>query len=504
MGTSKVQTIDSWLTTHAMHQPATAALNFGGETLSYAEFADWVGKIAAGLQQELGLRRGDRFTFYGHNSDVEVALMFAAAKLGLVMVPLNWRLAPAELNFIIGNCGAKVLFHGPEFDDQIPDVTKGLEVEVIRTIDKFRSMIEAMENYELVSKARLSDPLFIVYTSGTTGRPKGAVMTQEAILWNAVMSLHAHDFTPADHVLMVLPLFHVGGINIQMLPCFFVGGTVTLHPAFNLEAVVDALENGGVTVTVLVPTIMKALLAYPGWDALKLPDLRLVNTGSTDVPVEILEAVNSRGIPMVQVYGATETGPIATYQKAAEARQTQGSIGRPGAHTQVRLMREDGSDCEVGEPGEIWVKGPNNFSYYWNNAEATEAAIVDGWFRTGDVAFRDEGGLYWFADRVKHVVISGGENIYPAELERILNRLPGIVEAAVVGRKDPKWGEVPVAVVVCEDGGPGRDEILAAFQGQIARYKHPKDVVFVDQLPRNALGKVVAGDVRRQIETLPG
>jgi len=498
--TAKTQTIDSWLKAHATHQPEAPALHFAGKTWRYKDLSAQVENLAATMQHGLGLGRGDRVAFYGKNSDVEVALFFACARLGVIIVPMNWRLVAAELNYIIRDAGAKVLFHGPEFAAQIAATVGDLPVRTVDTSADLPALTGTVWG-PVTTDAALSDPLFIVYTSGTTGRPKGAVLTQDSILWNAIISQHAHDFTPKDHVLNMLPLFHVGGINIQMMPIFFVGGQMTLHPAFDPDATIQALEQDGITTTVCVPTVMKALLFHPDWGDLKLPTLRLFNTGSTDVPVEIIEANHKRGIPMVQVYGATETGPMATYQKAAEAVSTQGSIGRCAAHVQVRLMRENGTECDLGEPGEIWVKGPNNFSHYWNNPEATAAALVDGWFRTGDVAYLDEQGLYWFADRVKHVIISGGENIYPAEVERVLNRIPGIVEAAVVGRKHPKWGEVPVAAVVVSTGGPDKDTILAAFNDEIARFKHPKDVVFLPALPRNAMGKVVAQQVRDLIET---
>lgn len=492
------QTLDAWLHTHADHLGDKIALNFEERHHSYTALADWVERLASGLQHQLGLKRGQRIAYYGKNSDTEVALMFAAARLGLIFVPLNWRLAAAELNYMLTDCGAKVLFHDGHFADHLDAVLHGLgELQAIDTNDQLAEMGNARTPVK--TDAELGDPFLIVYTSGTTGRPKGAVLTQEAVLWNAVISLHAHDFTPDDHILNTLPLFHVGGINIQMMPMFFVGGQVTLHRQFDRDATIHALENEGITTTVCVPTVMNALLFHPDWGELKLPRLRLFNTGSTDVPVEIIKAVHKRGIPMVQVYGATETGPFATYQKAQEATKTIGSIGRAAVHTRIRLMSDTG-EVALGQPGEIWVKGPNNFSHYWNNPDATQAAIKDGWFRTGDVAIKDENGLYWFADRVKHMIISGGENIYPAELERILNRISGIQEAAVVGRADPKWGEVPVAVVVTKKGGPDKAEILSAFSDEIARYKHPKDVVFADQLPRNAMGKVLAGEVRKLIE----
>ena len=501
MTVSRTQTIDSWLTTHADHQPDRPALNFDTKVYTYRQLAERVDQVAAGLQREFELQRGDRVAFYGYNSDTEVVLIFAAAKLGLILVPLNWRLSPVEINFILRDCGPKILFHGREFDQLLPEVIGDLDVKLVSTFDKLQRMIPVASDLAVESDADLSDPLLIVYTSGTTGQPKGAVITQEAVYWNATMSIHAHDYTAEDHVLNILPLFHIGGINIQMMPCFFIGGTVTLHATFDPDKTLDDLANRQITTTVCVPTVMRVLIAHPNWKRLSFPSLRLINTGSTDVPIDILETVNSRGIPMVQVYGTTETGPIATYQRAAEARETLGSIGRCGAHTQVRIVNSNGKDCGISEPGEIWIKGPNNFSFYWNNKEATEETLVDGWFKTGDIAYKDENNLYWFVDRLKHVIISGGENIYPAELERLLWNMPGIVEAAVVGRQDNKWGEVPVVVVVVDKIGPTRDEIFGVFENQLARFKQPRDVLFLDTLPKNALGKVMVSELRKIVSS---
>ncbi len=491
------QTIDSWLSGHARHDPGHPALVFEGREHSYAALDDWVQRLARGLHGGLGLSRGDRVAYLGRNADHEVALLFAAARLGLILVPLNWRLTGAELNWIMRDCGARLLVHDDVHAER-DAVLEGTGATALPVEE-----LDALPGDAAPPPpAALTDPFLIVYTSGTTGRPKGAVMTQQAILWNAVISQHMHDLTAADHTLNILPLFHVGGINIQMMPSFFVGAQVTLHPVFDADATLEAIETRGITTTVCVPTVMRALLRHPGWDRARLPQMRMFNTGSTDVPVEIIEAVHDRGVPMVQVYGATETGPIATYQKATEAFRTVGSIGRPALHCQVRTVRPDGTDCAIDEPGEILVRGPNNFSHYWNDPEATAAALTDGWFRTGDVARIDGDGLFWFADRIKHVIISGGENIYPAELERILNRLPGLREAAVVGRPHPKWGEVPVVAAVPGDDPPDRATILAAFEGRIARFKQPRDVVFLQRLPRNALGKVLAGELRRLVVQL--
>jgi len=239
-------------------------------------------------------------------------------------------------------------------------------------------------------------------------------------------------------------------------------------------------------------------MAEPGWQDANLGRLRALSIGSTDVPVSLIEAVHSRGLPVIQVYGATETAPFAICQRIDEAMSSVGSIGRACPGCAVRLVGDDGRDVTPGERGEIWVRGDNVLVRYWNDPAETSRALRDGWFLTGDVAHRDRDGNYWFDDRIKHLIISGGENIYPAEIERALRDHPAVAEVAVVGRADPKWGEVPVAVVV-RAGPIDADGILAGLRGRIARYKRPRDVVFVEALPRNAMGKVVAADVRAMI-----
>ena len=489
------RSLDTWLATHARHQPEKIALRFEGAEWSYRALEHWALRLAAGLAARYGLARGDRVAFLGHNSAAEVALLFAAARLGLIVVPLNWRLSEEELAFATGHADPRLLVFGAECERAAEAVARATDVPLCAEADL---PLAPSVPGPGPSPGALGDPCLIVYTSGTTGRPKGAVLTQEAILWNALISLHAQDFTAEDHVLNALPLFHVGGINIQMMPAFFIGATVTLHSGFDAARVMAALEHEGITTTVCVPAMMRALMACPEWQAATFPHLRLLNTGSTDVPVEILREVNGRGIPMVQVYGATETGPVSTYQRAPEAAATIGSIGRPGAHVDLRIVGSDGRDCAPDTPGEIWIRAPNCFSHYWRDPEATAAAVEDGWFRTGDVARRDAEGLLWFAGRIKHVIISGGENIYPAEIERLLAPLPGIWEVAAVGRPDARWGEVPVVVCVRAPDGPDAARIIAACDG-IARFKRPKDVIFTDALPRNALGKVKVEELRRLV-----
>ena len=288
-----------------------------------------------------------------------------------------------------------------------------------------------------------------------------------------------------------MPLFHVGGLNIQTTPAFAVGATVILQRRFEPGPVLRAIADAKPTLIVLVPATLQALIESVEWATTDLASLRAVTTGSTDVPRELIDAWYARGVPVIQVYGATETAPLAIYQQIDEAYASVGALGRVGLLTEVRLVNARGDDCTDGEAGEVWVRGAHVARGYWNNAD--HAAFADGWFRSGDIAVRDPQGRFWFKDRGKNVIISGGENIYPAELERILSALPAVKEGAVVGQPDPRWGAVPIAVIVPRDANVSRAAILQAFDGRVARYKIPKAVIYVDALPRNVMGKVDLG-----------
>jgi fatty-acyl-CoA synthase len=336
-----------------------------------------------------------------------------------------------------------------------------------------------------------SSPLLIVYTSGTTGRPKGAVLRQEALLWNAAMSQHMHDLTARDHVLTVLPLFHVGGLNIQTTPALQLGATVTLHARFAPGPTLDAIAADRPSLIVLVPTTIQALIEHPGWAETDVSSLRAVTTGSTQVPQPLIDAVEARGVPVLQVYGSTETSPIAVYTRLGGDIARPGSTGLPGLACEARIVDEAGREVPPGERGEVVVRGPNVLFEYWGNAAATAEALREGWFHTGDIGTRDADGYFYIHDRKNNVIISGAENIYPAEIERVLADHSAVAEVAVVGRPDPKWQEVPVAYVVRRASVAADAEALKRHvAAHLARFKVPREIVFVDSLPKNALGKV--------------
>ena len=494
---------DSWrlddaVLAYAVSQPDNTALSFNGQDISYAQLAHMVNNTSAWIATHL--QPGDRFALYSMNHPESFVLLLAAAQIGAVMVPLNWRLSLAELQYQLDDCGPKILIYGSDFKDNIPPLASpdtSLLTIALDDLDALRKKTHPT-GANGSSQPAIDDALLIVYTSGTTGRPKGAVLTQRAMRSNAVMSRHAFGLTPDDIVLNILPLFHVGGLNIQPMPMLLNGGRVIIEKTFNPMAVLDTIATHRVTHITTVPTMLGALLGLDEWNAADLSSLRMIAIGSTDVPVPMIDAVQDRGIPLVQIYGATETAPIAIYQTADIAFDSAGSIGREGSDCSIRLVDAAGQDVDSGAVGEIWVKGDNILSHYWNNPDESMTHITDGWFHTGDMARQDTNGLYWFADRLKHVIISGGENIYPAELERVLNGHPELLEFSIVGRDDSRWGQVPVIVAVRNNATSqevNAQSIMSRFDGEVAKFKRPKDVVFVDALPRNALGKIVTDRV---------
>jgi fatty-acyl-CoA synthase len=483
---------------NAAFTPDKAATIFEGETLGYAAFSARIAQTARALKAELGVGRGDRVAILSLNRPDYLVLLYACARLGAILVPLNWRLAVAEQLFILSDASVKVLVLEQAFADVLPALEKELPDAGIVGLDFVPPRGFAFD--VLLSRARgdgrnphtdLSCPLLIVYTSGTTGRPKGAVLRQAALLWNGVMSQHMHALTSDDHVLTVLPFFHVGGLNIQTTPALHHGATVTIHARFTPDATLSTIERDRPTLTVLVPAIIQAVTDHPAWATADLSSLKAVSTGSTIVPPHLIDRVVARGVPVLQVYGSTETCPVAVYTRLGGDLSRVGSTGLPGLCCEAAIIDDAGNELPPGTPGEIAVRGPNVFYEYWGNEEATREALHDGWYRTGDIGRRDADGYFWVHDRKKNLIISGGENIYPAEVERVLLEHPDVVECAVIGRPDPRWDEVPVAYVIRRSGHTIEAEDLRAHVlTQLARFKVPRDIVFVDDLPRTALGKV--------------
>ena len=460
--------IEGW----AAHFPSKTALHFQGTDISYAQF--WSRIDAA--TRNLDVEKGDRVAWLGYNSPEMLVLLFALARLGAILVPLNWRLAAAEHRAILEDCTPKFIFS----DDEFKEHAGNLNVAA--------GTLTAGSNAEC--SGRDEDDVLIVYTSGTTGRPRGVVLSQSALLWNGFNAIHAHDLSQADHVLTALPMFHVGGLNNQTLPALLAGASVTLHPRFDPALWLADVAARRPTLSLLVPATLQAVIAHPAWAATDLSSLKMVNAGSMVVPDSLIRAFHARGVPVGQIYGCTETAPIATVLLKEDAVRKLGSAGKPALHCEVKLV-----------DGEVWVRGPNVMRGYWNDPASTAAVLTpEGWFRTGDLARVDEEGYYWIMGRSKDVIISGGENIYPAELENVLADCAEIAEGAVIGIEDPKWGEAALACVVLQKNSHFTEKsVLALFQDRLAKFKHPRRVLFLDGLPRNAMGKVQKQDLKRLI-----
>ncbi len=340
----------------------------------------------------------------------------------------------------------------------------------------------------------------MAYTSGTTGVPKGAVLTQEALLSNALNSTLAYDIVSSDEILTVSPMFHVGGLNLLTSPAIHAGATVTILRQFDPALALREIEQRRITLMLAVPAVSRAMTSHPAWENTDLSSLRNVTSGSTIVTGEVMHPWFERGVPVTQVYGLTEALPPAIVVPLEEAHRKVDSIGKPILYCQARVVDESMQEVKAGERGEIVLRGPCVFTEYWRNPEASREAFTDGWFHTGDVGHVDEEGYFYIDDRMKNVVIVGSSNVYPADLERILNRCEAIAEAAVVGCPDPETGEALVVCVVLGKGySMNSDQVRALFEGRLASYQHPRDVVFMDSFPRTPLGKVKKAELRQEL-----
>ena len=499
--------VADWIERNAALTPNKTAIRFPGRDVSCAALATLVERLASALAAS-GVKRGSCVAYLGLNSPEMLALLFASARLGAMFMPLNWRLAGPEHMQMLEDCPPSLLFVEPQFIAQTNAFRDKLGA---MTLVSFGPAADGWISYaDFCQRADPSDPiekcsdentpLLICYTSGSTGKPKGVVLTQRALICNAANSADMHDLTADDIILTTLPLFHVGGLNNQTTPALQAGCTVVLHPKFDPDATFDAIEQDGITLTVLVPAQLDMLMAHRRWASADFSSLRMITTGSTIVPRHVIHAVHAKGVPLVQVYGSTETCPIAVYLKADDARRKAGSTGRAGLHCRLRLIDASGIDVKPGETGEILVHGDNVMTGYWNAPQATAATLIDGWFHSGDMGHQDDEGYLYVDGRSKEMIISGGENIYPAEIENLLIESPDIAEASVIGRPDARWGEIVVAVVVPRTGSMlTGEQVLKLLDGRIARYKHPKEVLVVEQLPKTALGKIRKEDVRQMV-----
>ncbi len=466
-------TLDRWIRDRARTTPSRVAIDCLGAETTYAELDERSDRVAAGLL-EAGLVPGDRVATLTATSPEHVVVFFACAKAGLILMPLNTRLAEPELRFQLEDAEPAVLLHSPEWAEQAralePGRSAGLE-EVVS------------DRHKLASEPRDDDGLLLVYTSGTTGKPKGALLTHANCFWTNLSFDRVAGLDSEDTVLQVLPQFHVGGWNVQPLLAWWKGATVVLEPAFDPARALALIEEERVTTMMGVPATYLFIAQEPGFDHTDLSSLRRCVVGGAPMPPALVETWRARGVDVVEGYGLTEAAPNVLV------------AGKPYPHVDVALRdTETGALLDGPAEGELLVRGPNVFAGYWRNPEATAEAFADGWLVTGDIAARDDDGDYRIVGRTKDMVISGGENVYPAEIENVLHEHEAVAEAAVLGVPDERWGEICIAFVVLAHEA-SETELLEHCRARLARYKVPKSVRVVGSLPRNAMNKVVKSEL---------
>ena len=442
-----------------------------------------------------GVQAGDRVAWLGLNDAAQLVLLLALARLGAILLPLNYRLAHAEHVAILQDAQATLLVADATHHPAAENLCLACACRMLAATDLTRATGPATA---ALDRGQPHDPLLLVYTSGTTGRPKGALHTQLAVAWNCAMAIRAQNIGAADRILTVLPLFHVGGLCIQTVPALVAGATLVLHPRFDAQAWLRSVQEDRVTLSLLVPATLRAVQEHADFVTADLSSLRMVVTGSSVVPLRLIERLHARGIPVGQVYGTTETGPVSIILGQDDAIRHPGSAGKAAWPAEIRLLDAQGVAVAAGQVGEICVRAPNLMQGYWNLLQ--DPAFQDGWFHSGDLARLDADGFYWVLGRSKDMIISGGENIYPAEIENILAGHPDVADVAVLGVADAAWGEVVVAVIV-RRGGATLDEaaVRAALLGRLARYKLPRHVIFLESLPKTALGKVRRAELASRI-----
>lgn len=499
------QGIGSWPARRARRTPHRTAIVHQDTELTYRELHQRVLRLAHALRS-LGVARGDRVAHLGPNHPAFLETLFAAGALGAVFVPLNTRLAAPELAYNLSDSGSTVLVHGSGHTETAAAACADAGVRHRITLGAagagalgYEDLLAGAGTGPLDEPVGPDDPCIIMYTSGTTGRPKGAVLSHANITWNSVNVLVDTDLAGDEVTLVVAPLFHTAGLNMTCLPTLLKGGRVVLLEAFDAGRVLDVIESRRVTYMFGVPTMYDAMAAQPRWPEADLSSLRSLSCGGAPVPARTIDAYLARGLAFSQGYGMTEASPGVLFLGREQVSAKAGSAGVPHFFTDTRIALADGRTAGPGESGEILVQGPNVMSGYWGRPQDTAAAFTDdGWLRTGDVARTDDDGYAYIVDRVKDMFVSGGENVYPAEVEDALLGHPSVRECAVIGVPDTVWGEVGHAVVVLNPGARADDQdILAHLRGRLAKYKIPRTVAFAGSLPRTASGKILKPAVRK-------
>lgn len=474
----------------------------GGRRFSFREIDTRATRFASFLLHD-GLRRGDRLALCCKNGEALATAFLGAAKAGVIAVLVNWRLGPDELEHVLADSGTVALMYDEAFAGVVGGVRAKVAVKTFIATGgdsaplRYEDVVSRSWDAEASQGAGGDDPAVIMYTSGTTGKPKGAVLSHANLFWAAQATSSSVEWNRDDRFLLVAPMFHIGGLLPLVIDVLEGCATVFLGD-FDPARVWSTIQAERITSMMSVPLMLQAMLMVARTRSVDASSLRTVTCGASAVPAWLIDAYRERGVRVRQVYGITELGGSVTFWTHEMDPSRSSSQGKPVMHMRLRVVAFDTlRDVPAGTVGEVVCSGPMQFSGYWRNPEATRGAIQDGWYRTGDAGYLDEQGYLFVVERLKDMIISGGENIYPAELERVLAGCPGVAEVAVVGQPDPRWGEIPVACVVRKpDAEVTEAQLVAECRRHLASYKCIKGVRFLPALPKSAVGKVLKRELR--------
>jgi fatty-acyl-CoA synthase len=502
--------IGSWLVKHSKIRPERLALVYHDRRFTYKELNERVNQLAHGFLS-LGVRTGDRVNALLLNTNEMIEAMFACAKIGAILVPINFRLSVDEVLYIVNDSRAYHFIYDERMKPLVDQLrTKESSVQTYLHVGSQPHNEDAVYE-ELVVNSSRSEPQFeipfeevhmMMYTSGTTGRPKGAMLTHGNTQWNAINSIHSTPFDNTDITLSVAPLFHIGGMSVFTTPLMYKGGTIILDDMFDPTRIMQKIHEERITCLFLVPAMWQALMSVPNFEDYDISSLRFAVSGGAPCPITVIEFFQKREIPFYEGFGLTETAPFVSILDKENTIRKNGSVGKEPMHTTVRIVDPNNRDVPPGFVGELIVKGPNIMAGYWNKPEETKEAIKNGWFYTGDLAKFDDEGFIYIVDRKKDMIITGGENVYPIEIEQVLYRHENISEVAIIGYPDEKWGESIKAIVALKDKDQTLTvkEVESFLDGKIARFKIPKQVEVVEALPRNATGKILKTVLRQKTQ----
>ena len=476
---------------------------------TYADLNKRANQAANFLHETFNIQAGDRVSILAQNSLTFVDLLFGLSKIGAIFAPLNWRLTARELSFIIQDLEPSVLICGPEYVSVLEEMRSEINIGHILTLENanipgaesYESHLQQAPDFEPThTQINDSDGSCILYTSGTTGKPKGAVLTHRQVLWNAINTVVSWGLSEKDTSPILTPMFHSGGLFVFLVPLFYVGGRIVLARTFDPDESLRIIVQEKCTVILGVPTLFQVWMNSPFYKEANFDHVHFFISGGAPCPPSLIHAWSStKGVVMRQGYGLTEAGVNCFTMTDDDALKKAGSVGKPIFHSFMRLVDNDGHDVAPGDTGELIISGPIVCAGYWRNPEATAQSLVGGWFHTGDMARQDEEGYYYIVGRFKDMIISGGENIYAAEVEAIFRESEVVSDAALIGKPDQKWGEIGLMIVVLKPGrSASKEDLLSHCQGKLARYKIPKQIEFADELPYSPYGKVIKAELRQK------